>query len=130
MFVCALGEIRDWWIMTYGSPSLSEMAEEVYVVNQNNGWFDAERTVGDDIALLTTEVGEAYEAFRISGLSDTTDKLTKGLPKPEGFGSELADILIRLLDTAYRRGINLDHEYRRKLEYNKTRGYHHGGKVI
>lgn len=113
--------------MSYGSSSLSEMAEEVYAVNQANGWFEDERSFGDDIALITTEIGEAFEAYRHWKFNDVTDPR---IGKPEGVGSELADILIRLLDTAYRRGINLDHEYRRKLEYNKTRGYKHGGKIL
>jgi NTP pyrophosphatase (non-canonical NTP hydrolase) len=114
--------------MSYGNPSLSEMAEDVYAVNVANGWFEEDRTFGDDIALITTEVGEAYDAFHNWGLTDMTSSLLQS--KPEGVGSELADILIRVLDTAKRRGFNLDYEYRRKLEYNKTRGYKYGGKVI
>ncbi len=113
--------------MTYGNQSLSEMAEEVYAVNVANGWFEEDRTFGDDIALIITEVGEAFDAYRQSQFYDVTDPR---FGKPEGVGSELADILIRLLDTAKRRGINLDFEYRRKLEYNKTRGYKHGGKIL
>lgn len=123
--------------MSYGElRCLSEMAEEVYAVNVANGWFEEDRTFGDDIALLTTEVGEAYEAFRNWEFADATDTSIAysdpngGMGKPEGVGSELADILIRVLDTAKRRGFNLDYEYRRKLEYNKTRGYKHGGKAI
>lgn len=134
--------------MSYGNLSLGEMAEEVHAVNQANGWFEEDRTFGDDIALITTEVGEAYDAFRLHGLADVTAsasipvysdeedhmgnyRQTGWQPaKPEGVGSELADIFIRLLDTAFRRGINLNFEYRRKLDYNKTRGYKHGGKAI
>ena len=75
--------------MGYGSKSLDDMMHEVYAVNQDNGWTSVTRTFGDDIALLMTELGEAYDAFREHGL-----------------------------------------EYNRKLAYNRTRGYHHGGKRI
>lgn len=110
---------------------------QVAEVNAANGWYDAERTFGDDIALLHSEVSEALEAFRSWGLDDATlgeaiatEDGPVGIPKPQGVGSELADVLIRLLDTAHRRGIDLGAEYRRKLAYNRTRSHRHGGKRL
>jgi hypothetical protein len=52
------------------------------------------------------------------------------LPKPEGIGSECADVLIRLLDFCDRRGVDLMGETRRKMTFNLTRGYRHGGKRL
>lgn len=121
---------------------LALMAEEVEEVNRANGWYDEDRTIGDDMALLHSEVSEMFEAYRDHGLADATDlgllpssvahdpTIAGPMPKPEGFGSEAADVLIRLLDTCSRRGIDLHAEYVRKIAFNRTRGHKHGGKRL
>lgn len=112
--------------------TIEEMTEEVYDNNLAHGWFEEDRTVGDDVALLHTEVSEMFEAFRVTGLADATNPAhvfadDVEIPaKPEGFGSEAADVFIRLLDTCKRRGIDLRAEYERKMAYNLTRPYKHG----
>ncbi len=115
---------------------LTAMGAEVAEVNRANGWHDADRTFGDDIALLHTEVSEAFEAFRVTGTPEDQTAGSAITPggnpgaKPEGVGSELADVLIRLLDTCHRYGIDLGAEYARKIGYNRGRGYRHGGKHL
>lgn len=75
--------------------TLVQMTDEVREINTEKGWRDPGKTYGDFIALLHTEVGEMTDAFRVWGLKDGT----REDGKPEGVGSELADVFIRLLDT-------------------------------
>lgn len=112
---------------------LIEKADEIYEVNVANGWFEEDRGYDADIVLLHSEISEALEAYREDGFADVTAapmrlrrcRLTlwedtggraAGVPrpecdcpppKPEGVGSELADVLIRFLDTAKRRAWDL-----------------------
>lgn len=78
------------------------------------------------LALLHSEVSEALECAR-EGHMETTFRADG---KPEGFMSELADIFIRLADTAQACGGDLEAEVRRKHEYNRTRPHKHGGKRL
>jgi NTP pyrophosphatase (non-canonical NTP hydrolase) len=111
--------------------TLRQMQAEVAQVNHDKGWYDRPRPISDDIALLHSEVSEMLEAYRRWGYDDMTDMTDLGsTPKPEGLGSEVADVLIRLLDFVERREIDLDFEYERKIEYNRTRPYRHGGKRL
>jgi NTP pyrophosphatase (non-canonical NTP hydrolase) len=50
--------------------------------------------------------------------------------KPEGLGSELADVIIRALDTATALGFNMESEIALKMAFNKTRTHRHGGKPV
>lgn len=119
--------------------AIRRMTTEVREVNQANGWFDSDRRPAEGLALIHSEVSEWLEALRSWGTDDATQEpfpeghalhVPGQLPKPEGVGSEAADVLIRLLDECDRQGIDLAAEYRRKIAYNRTRGYRHGGRAL
>jgi len=52
------------------------------------------------------------------------------IDKPEGIPSELADVVIRVMDICGYYGIDLEAAIKEKMDYNKTRPLMHGGKAI
>lgn len=130
----------------------------IHTVNEANGWNGDGRSVSESCILIASEVFEAFQDYRdgrkpneifythdkkcpdspseeVPGpyFIDSEDyilRLECCTPKPKGIPTEFADVFIRLLDESRRLGIDLGYEAHRKLCYNTTRGYRHGGKVV
>jgi len=91
---------------------LRDMQREVAEFCEAKGWREEPIAWGEAMALLHTEIAEASDAWRRWGTKDATEpdrsihlQLARQedpavLPKPEGVGSEFADVFIRLLDDA------------------------------
>lgn len=69
----------------------------------------------------TTDEDGQTEA--VNPFADTWTGVT---PKPEGVAVELADCIIRCLDTMHGLGVDIDAVVARKMAYNATRPHKHG----
>ena len=92
--------------------TLGDMREEVYIFCLEKGWYDKPVRFSESMVLLHSEISEVLEAYRVWGMADGTDigleAWNETLPKPEGVGSEMADILIRMLDDSKRWSISME----------------------
>lgn len=96
-------------------------------IADEHGFTDA--TPGEDIALMHSELSEALEDIRDGKcVSALTFRETDG--KPEGVPSELADVLIRVCHFARKHNVDLAEAVVKKLVYNESRPFKHGGKTL
>lgn len=109
--------------------SINALVKEAYNTAVEKGWFDINRTFGDQIALAHSELSEALNEFRNNhDYTETYYREKDG--KPEGIPTELADVIIRIFSMCGFYGIDLEKAIEEKMEFNKTRPYRHGGKRI
>ena len=127
---------------------LNELAKEVLAINEANGWGDKPHEVGTHLMLIVSELAEAMEADRKGRWCNIPENKENTIFDPRTFHpdnihfaetfkenikdrveDEIADTIIRCLDFCARHKIDIDFHVKAKMEYNKTRGYHHGGKA-
>lgn len=109
--------------------TITEWQVAIYQYALAKGWYDNDtRTFGDNCALFTSEISEAYDEYR-NGHEVTETYFNPDKPeKAEGVPTELADCVIRILDFCQRAGIDLQAIMEQKHAYNLTRSYRHGNK--
>lgn len=93
---------------------------------ERKGWNN-NLVLGNMVANLHSEISEGWEEIR-NGRGITEVYHSDG-GKPEGFGVELADLIIRILHITAHFGIDIDKLVNDKMVYNETREYRHGGKT-
>ncbi len=119
---------------------INELSKEIHQNNKEKGFFDDEKNIGEMLALIHSEVSEALEADRIDNYCNVRVKSVSGWNIDEGFKvsfvqnvkntfeDELADIMIRVMDLAAFRNIDLEGHIKAKIRYNKLRPHKHGKK--
>lgn len=114
--------------------ALNELSKAAYDNAKAKGFHAIDGDTILDYARWTVnlhgEVSELWEAARKNALFDSCDKhqsmmelFQDSLTCEE---EELADIIIRVLDTAGARGINIGRSVLLKMAYNATRPHMHG----
>lgn len=119
----------------FTSISIAELQERCNQTANDKGWWyedDAtpERTFGDMIALMHSELSECLEEFRNGHAVNEIYHALDDITKPEGIPVELADVIIRIVDFAEQYDIPLEAALILKMDYNDTRARRHGGKTI
>lgn len=102
---------------------LREIASQCYKTAYEHGFHNEPPSVERMFLLAIGELVEAQNELRDGhGIEDIY--FNDG--KPEGFGIELADAVIRLLDTADTLGLDIEKLVALKMNYNEGRPYKHG----
>jgi NTP pyrophosphatase (non-canonical NTP hydrolase) len=112
--------------------ALNALADYVYDIAASKGWHDAPVEMSTSCSNIHAEVSELWEAYRNGALSEPCSKAegmtSLGLRALTCQEEELADIIIRALDTSTESGIDIGEAVRIKSLYNVSRPRMHGGK--
>lgn len=93
-------------------PTITQLTTTIIALAKEKGFgaAPAEISVPEKIALIHSEVSEAFEAYR-----------HKNIDGKDGFKEELADVIIRVLHLAGALGFDMSAEISKKMEFNKMR---------
>lgn len=116
------------------------LAKEIHQNNVQKGFYENEKNIGEMLALIHSEVSEALEADRKDKYTTGTIEVINSFAIDEmfitdfnigvkdTFEDELADIVIRVMDLAEFKGINLEAHILAKMRFNAMRPHKHGKK--
>ncbi len=115
------------------------LTKKVHNNAKEKGFYNNERNIGELLCLIHSEVSEALEADRkdhftqksVEEIINTPDEDYKEVFEANvknTFEDELADIVIRVMDLAGYKNIDLETHILAKLKYNSSREQKHGKK--
>ena len=122
---------------------INKLSKEIHAINVKNGFYEHEKNIGEMLCLIHSEVSEALECDRQDQYSNIIDLEAKALLEEkdnavfkawfkeevkDSFEDELADVMIRVMDLADFKGIDLEFHIKAKMRYNSLRAYKHGKK--
>ncbi len=110
------------------SGSVGQLSAIINDWSNGLGWWEnaEQQSIPTKLVLIHSEVTEALESWRNGEEPD----FVHPDGKPDGWGVELADVIIRCLDLATQHGLNMEDMLLRKMMYNAGRPYRHGGKRV
>jgi NTP pyrophosphatase (non-canonical NTP hydrolase) len=112
--------------------SINGMAQEAFDNSEAHGFHDRDGASNlpptpEMLMLIVSEAAEAMEEDRKGVLGLTVPYIRyREDGKPDGFGPELADIVIRVGHLAAVKGIDLADMVRQVQTFNRTRPHKHG----
>lgn len=98
----------------------NEIARQAHANAKSKGFWDKDRDDLIGIGLMHSELSEAFEAIRHGNPPDDH------IPEFSGVEAEFADVIIRIMDTAQRRGYRVGEAVIAKMAYNSNRPHMHG----
>lgn len=130
---------------------LNELSKQIHENAICHGFYDSDRNLGEMLCLIHSEVSEALEALRTdkqySNISKSEQWFIQGMADKNfghsffddnffykefehlvknTFEDELADIIIRVLDLAAYKKIDIESHVNAKIRYNSMRQHKHG----
>lgn len=102
-------------------PAFNQLAKFANDNAHAKGFYDKPQETGTRLMLMVSEIAEGMEA-------DRKDLMDDKIPEFTGLEAELADCIIRILDFSHEKKLRVAEAIVRKMAFNTTRPYLHGGK--
>lgn len=102
--------------------SFNAITFRAYEIAKQHGWHEKPRNDGEVLALIHCEISEALQALRDGNKPD------HHCPDFSSLEIELADAIIRIMDYAGERDLDIAGAIIAKMEVNRNRPYKHGRK--